>query len=273
MRKRKGVSVEVDNVFYESCMCAGRIIGYSQPTIKARCLSDKFPNYKIVPYKTTCFKKECTKCGINKPLNSFYTSPGSKDGHINECKSCREGYRRVNKEHKKEYRESRKEETKITSKKYREEHKEETSRYNKKYNEGHRDKINARDKNRYKTDISYRIHEIMSTNIWSALKGKKEGKGWLLLVDYTVEELRAHLESKFTEGMSWDNMGKGGWGIDHIIAKSKFNVTSYECQEFKDCWALDNLQPLWEARNQEKGIKPMHPKYLIKPENIEILTF
>ena len=68
---------------------------------------------------------------------------------------------------------------------------------------------------------------------------------------YSIEELYNHLESQFTEGMSWDNMGE--WHIDHIRPVASFNYTTTECEDFKKCWALNNLQPLWAKDNMSKG--------------------
>ena len=64
-----------------------------------------------------------------------------------------------------------------------------------------------------------------------------------------------HLESKFKEGMSWDNYGKGGWEIDHIYPLSRFDIKSKEDPNFKKAWALSNLQPLWKQENIRKGNK------------------
>ena len=57
--------------------------------------------------------------------------------------------------------------------------------------------------------------------------------------------------------MTWGNHGFGPdkWHIDHIIAQKKFKFTSYEDKAFKDCWALSNLQPLWQPDNLSKGAK------------------
>ena len=33
-------------------------------------------------------KKNCIKCGIKKILDSFYTHPKMKDGHLGKCKDC-----------------------------------------------------------------------------------------------------------------------------------------------------------------------------------------
>ena len=74
-----------------------------------------------------------------------------------------------------------------------------------------------------------------------------------LLVDYTVTVLKAHLEKQFTEGMTWEN--HGAWHIDHIIPICAFNYESPGDLDFKRCWALGNLQPLWAEDNIKKGIK------------------
>ena len=72
--------------------------------------------------------------------------------------------------------------------------------------------------------------------------------------DFTKEELFAHIESLFTDGMSWDNMSE--WHIDHIRPLASFNFTGEkDCKEFKKCWALSNLQPLWASDNSKKGAK------------------
>ena len=53
--------------------------------------------------------------------------------------------------------------------------------------------------------------------------------------------------------MNWDNYGE--WHVDHIIPKSSFNFSSKHDKEFKECWALDNLQPLWAEDNIAKSDK------------------
>lgn len=66
------------------------------------------------------------------------------------------------------------------------------------------------------------------------------------------DHLMSHLESMFTEGMSWDNRGE--WHIDHIIP-----LASAKTQQ--DLIALchyANLQPLWAHDNLSKGAKMPH---------------
>jgi len=97
--------------------------------------------------------------------------------------------------------------------------------------------------------LNYRI----SLQIYDSLKSNKGGRHWEDLVGYTLKDLKKHLESKFTKGMSWENQGK--WHIDHIIPKSSFHFNDYRDEEFKECWALENLQPLWAAENLQKSNK------------------
>lgn len=98
----------------------------------------------------------------------------------------------------------------------------------------------------------FRLDHRMARAVRGSLQnaGGKRGRTWESLVGYTLDDLRQHLESKFTDGMTWGNMGK--WHIDHIRPKSSFNYTSAEDADFRECWALDNLQPLWAHDNQVK---------------------
>ena len=96
----------------------------------------------------------------------------------------------------------------------------------------------------------------MQNGMRLALKRKnlhKGGRSWEGLVGYTVLQLKEHLEKLFLPGMGWHNMAE--WHIDHVKPKSKFNYTSTEDQEFLDCWALKNLQPLWARDNLIKKDK------------------
>ena len=86
-------------------------------------------------------------------------------------------------------------------------------------------------------------------------KGKRKDAEAIL--GYTLQELRESMQSKFTEGMSWDNYGYYGWHIDHIKPVSIF--ISEGITDPKIINALDNLQPLWAKDNLEKGVKYERP--------------
>jgi hypothetical protein len=70
-------------------------------------------------------------------------------------------------------------------------------------------------------------------------------------LNYSVEDLKAHIESQFEPGMTWDNYGE--WEIDHIKPDSWFKYDSFEDEGFKQSWALSNLQPMWASQNRRKS--------------------
>ena len=105
----------------------------------------------------------------------------------------------------------------------------------------------------------------MSTRVRESLNGSKKEASWSLIVGYTIDQLKKHLEKKFNSGMSWGNYGKY-WHIDHRIPISVFNFNSTSDIDFKKCWALSNLQPLLVYDNISKGAKlekPFQPSLTI----------
>jgi hypothetical protein len=106
-------------------------------------------------------------------------------------------------------------------------------------------------KTKRRQSSAIRIAESMATQIRIALRGEKNGRSWEKLVGYTRDELVKHLESLFTDDMSWDNYGQ--WHIDHVLPQDSFKFSSAEDEQFKVCWSLSNLQPLWAIDNIRKG--------------------
>ena len=67
----------------------------------------------------------------------------------------------------------------------------------------------------------------------------------------TPAELKAHLESLFLPGMTWENRAR--WHIDHIRPCASFDLTDPEQQ--RCCFHFTNLQPLWARDNLTKGAR------------------
>jgi hypothetical protein len=67
----------------------------------------------------------------------------------------------------------------------------------------------------------------------------------------SIEHLKDYLQSKFENGMTWENYGK--WHIDHIRPCASFDLTDIEQQ--KICFNYKNLQPLWAEDNFKKSDK------------------
>ena len=73
------------------------------------------------------------------------------------------------------------------------------------------------------------------------------------ILGYDSEELISHLEAQFVEGMNWEDSHL--WHIDHIIPLNAFNYDSVDHPEFKVCWSLGNLRPIWAKDNMRKNDK------------------
>jgi RNase P protein component len=98
------------------------------------------------------------------------------------------------------------------------------------------------------------VRNRVSRRMRHALSGRNLSKNWehvFIAVGYSIDDLMKDLESKFESGMSWDNIGQ--WHIDHIIPDSWFNYSSTSDEQFKQCWSLNNLQPLWRLENISKN--------------------
>lgn len=105
-----------------------------------------------------------------------------------------------------------------------------------------------------KEDPKYKLTKRTRTAVYTCLKERKINKyqSTFKLLGYSLDELMNHLEKQFTEGMNWNNYGE--WHVDHIKPMTKFNFTSTDDIEFKECWSLNNLQPLWETNRTINGI-------------------
>ncbi len=110
-----------------------------------------------------------------------------------------------------------------------------------------------------------RIDDAISAGIYHSIRSAKAGRRWEILVGYTLDDLLSHLGKLFLAGMTWENYGQ--WHIDHKIPKSVFNYSSPNHIDFKRCWALENLQPLWAEDNIRKHArleKPFQPSLAIE---------
>jgi hypothetical protein len=206
--------------------------------------------------------KKCSRCKEIKPVNEFAFCKKSKDGKNCACKKCHNEECRI-------YKTNNPEKVKESAKKYRDNNKELTYQINKLYMENNKEKTRARHRKNMREKMKNPKHKLshnMSDLVRYSLHGKKEGKSWKKLVGYTLDQLIKHLEKQFTEGMTWENHTINGWHVDHKIPITAFNYTLPTDIDFKKCWSLSNLQPMWAKENrkkQNKIDKPFQPSLSI----------
>ena len=173
-------------------------------------------------------KKQCSKCKKEKDIIDFYKDKRTKSGSYSACKSCHLAIKKT-----------------INAKKSQRNWRIKNKEYVKKC-------ANRYFIKRRKNDVKFHLDTNMGSVISYCLKGKKGWRKWGELVGYRVEDLIEHLEKQFNDKMSWDNYGNY-WEIDHRTPKSWFKYKTAEDQEFKKCWALENLQPLEKVMNRSKN--------------------
>lgn len=103
-------------------------------------------------------------------------------------------------------------------------------------------------------DPAFRLYSNTSRSIRQAIGQRKGGRQWEALVGYTLADLVAHLERQFDVRMTWENMGE--WEVDHIRPRCSFDLSNED--EFRQCWALTNLRPLWAKANRAKSGNRLH---------------
>jgi len=227
-------------------------------------------------------------CGEIKPLEEFHRNKARKDGHGNRCKVCMKRINRksyeTNKELRKAYSKNwyanNKNRARLNHKKWCSENKgsvnrlsrqwrsnnpekarEKTNKAYRKWRIEHPDKVKERCKRKHlkiKNDPKGKLNATISQRICRSLKGFKMGRHWEELVGYTIDQLKRHIEKRFTKDMSWENHGSF-WHIDHKIPIAAFNFEKPEDLDFKRCWAINNLRPLEAKRNLKKHDKIERP--------------
>jgi hypothetical protein len=164
--------------------------------------------------------KECTKCKVWKPLDKYGKRKERLDGLQSSCKFC------IN-SNVITYRKNNRDKVNIWVKNYR--------------YRGKREQTDVYIKNKIRDNLSRRMRHV--------LNGQTKNESISEIIGCSREELKKHIESTFTERMTWENYGD--WHIDHIIPCAAFDHTNE--YERKACWNFRNLKALWGDENMKKG--------------------
>lgn len=212
-----------------------------RPKTKERKKRNARPGYKY-----------CSKCGAERSITEFHKRSETKDGLVSNCKKCCKEYLNKNEKHikqrRKRYYRNNKQRFKKLHKEYRTKHKKELNKYNLQYSKDNKEKINRKNREKYKYNINFKLSMSLRRRLYCSLKMGRAGSA-VFDLGCTIEELKKHLESKFEEGMTWENWGRGEnfWHIDHIKPLHMFDLT--DRKQFLEVCHYTNLRPLWEKDN------------------------
>jgi methylmalonyl-CoA mutase N-terminal domain/subunit len=53
--------------------------------------------------------------------------------------------------------------------------------------------------------------------------------------------------------MTWEKFLAGEIDIDHVRPRMTFSYSATADPQFKECWALSNLRPMWARENRSRG--------------------
>lgn len=108
-------------------------------------------------------------------------------------------------------------------------------------------------------DPLFKIQCNMRTRLKSIMKSirKWELHRQMGRLGCSASDFKAHLESKFKKGMTWENYGTY-WHVDHIIPVTHFNHA--DMKQVAQCWHYTNLQPLRAMENIIKGSRMGNPQ-------------
>ena len=214
--------------------------------------------------------KFCKFCQIEHPLTDewwFFC----KDGR-SACKIQKREYQRIHasaaRERNKRYYEGHKEATADKHKAYYDANKEKVNQHNRDsyhknpekvksvgalWRHANGDALRRKANDRRRADLNFKLKVSLRDRIRKALHSDAKTGSAVRDLGCSITELKRYLESKFQDGMTWDNWGLRGWHIDHIVPLSSFDLTD-RAQFLKACH-YTNLQPLWAEENWSKSDK------------------
>ena len=166
--------------------------------------------------------------------------------HKEQCAAYYQKHKEEIRERHKEYNRNNKEKRARYAKEYRKKNHVAIDAKQREWRENNKNKVNEGQRRR-RLDPHKRLIQNLRNRLSLAVKhqGSTKDSTTMKLTGCDKGELIAHLESQFTEGMTWDNYGE--WHIDHIRPCVSFDLNLDG--EQKKCFNYNNLQPLWARDN------------------------
>jgi len=218
------------------------------------------------------YLKICVSCNKEKAFIDFSNNNASPDGKHSYCKECssqkNKEWREKNSEKNKqtikkwkeanpdkirEYKRKRKptEKEKEDKKRWNEKNAEKLKDYQKQYKKKNQKRLSELEQKRKQSDPVYRIICNIRSRVSDFCKSISQNRNLSATksIGLNREDFKKYMESKFQEGMTWENYGQ--WHVDHIKPLS-LATTEIEVMELNH---YTNLQPLWAVENLKKSNK------------------
>jgi hypothetical protein len=131
--------------------------------------------------------------------------------------------------------------------------KERIKRYSKAYNENNREKLNKKSLDKIKNNPEKLLLSRLRKRLHKVFKEAciKKTSRTLELLGCDIQFFKDYIESKFIDGMNFENYGQ--WHLDHILPCASFNFSIPD--DVAKCFHYTNIQPLWWLDNLKKGDK------------------
>lgn len=231
----------------------------------------------------TILIKRCSTCGLEKPatLAHFHPNKGGKYGLRGQCRECRNDRVLVlirqphqverrrsqqsayvasgrNAERCKRWRGANLDKELASRRKWMAKNAEKVRSTDLARREANREAYRAKQRRadaKVKSNPDLTLRKRMRDRLRCFLKGQKSGTKTEFLLGYSRQELKRHIERQFTSGMTWEKLLAGEIHIDHIIPVAEFAGAKIGTPEFRACWGLTNLRPMWAEQNRQKQAK------------------
>jgi hypothetical protein len=226
--------------------------------------------------EVTVLTSICSKCKKTLSAENFHKNKNTKNGLSKFCKICKaesdkqshEKYKtKRNKKSKKYYKLNKKQISTQTkekrknsqdfrkqeserSKKYRENNIEKMKLVRREYYQKNKKKVNAKFREKRRNNPEFRLLNNMRSRLSAAIRIGAKNSSTKEYLGCEWQFFLKYLESKFNNGMTWENYGKY-WHVDHIIPCCKFDLSTKE--EQLKCFNYTNLQPLLAIDNLRKN--------------------
>jgi hypothetical protein len=194
-----------------------------------------------------------SRCIVCNSINSKKHRERNKEAiNAQRAEFCRQNRERVLAQKKEDYR-KHKAKRRATSRAWHEANRDKVLSYLRDWQAANADQFkaskNAYYRNRKQSDPAFAMLARLRRRINNLVSGSDKSCTTAELIGCSHDAFARHIESLFTDGMTWEN--RRDWHIDHIIPCAAFDMN--DPQQQRQCFHYSNMRPLWAYENQRKG--------------------